>query len=67
MKKALKVKDNEEKINHLNELEFFGNVLLANVYLTNKIVAINIDNGKVIRLFIRTFFWKKFHKFFLEI
>ena len=52
-----KVTDDQGEVKFLNELEFFGNILFANVYLSNKIVAINIDNGTVIG-FILTIFCK---------
>lgn len=46
--KTLKVIDeNERPIRHLNELEVVNGTLLANVYLTNKIVAIDLNNGKI--------------------
>lgn len=48
--RTLKVIDeNERPVRHLNELEVVNGTLLANVYLTNRIVAINLNDGKIKR------------------
>lgn len=41
--------DDGNNMDLLNELEFVGDVLLANVYLSDVIVAIDVSTGKVIR------------------
>ncbi|MBS9767624.1 MAG: glutaminyl-peptide cyclotransferase [Flavobacteriaceae bacterium] len=46
--KELSVNSNEGKWQSLNELEFDGIYLYANVWLTNKIVAINPKSGVVV-------------------
>ena len=42
----------------LNELEFAGNNLLANIYLTNKIAVIDPSSGKVSKYFPLKCFFK---------
>lgn len=39
-----------QPLRHLNELEFFAGVLLANVYETNWIAQIDIGSGEVLRM-----------------
>jgi glutamine cyclotransferase len=38
---------NGTAVNNLNELEFTNDLLYANIYLTNFIVAINLESGFV--------------------
>lgn len=40
---------NGQEINNINELEYINGYLWANVWLSNKILIINIDNGEVIK------------------
>lgn len=44
---SIDVYDNKGAIDNLNELEFINGKIYANVYLTNKIVIINPQNGEV--------------------
>jgi glutamine cyclotransferase len=45
---TLKVFDNGRPLHYLNELEFVDNFIYANVYTTDWIVKIDLDNGKVV-------------------
>lgn len=45
--KSLAVKDGENPIKHLNELEWIEGQIFANVYLTDKIVRISPEDGRV--------------------
>ena len=46
--KRITVKDQGKEIKMLNELEFINGEIYANVWLTNKIVRIDPESGKVI-------------------
>lgn len=43
----IEVYDNKGAVNSLNELEYINGKIYANVYLTNKIIVINPQNGAV--------------------
>jgi glutamine cyclotransferase len=45
--KQIEVFDNVRAITNLNELEYIDGKIYANVYLTNEIVIINPETGKV--------------------
>jgi len=45
--KQIEIFDNIRAIKNLNELEFIDGKIYANIYLTNKIVIINLETGKV--------------------
>lgn len=45
------VDENDNPLSRLNELEMVGDKLLSNVYLTNMIVAIDLNKGKVVKSF----------------
>lgn len=47
--KRLEVYDNQGFIDSLNELELIGDLLYANIYGTNNIIAIDINTGKVLK------------------
>ncbi|CAD8157551.1 unnamed protein product [Paramecium pentaurelia] len=40
--------DKKKPVNNLNELEYVNGTLFANIYLTTKIVAIDLENKKII-------------------
>lgn len=46
--KSIKVVDNEQEINNLNELEYINGYIYANVYQTPYIVKIDPSSGKVL-------------------
>lgn len=48
LKKTLHVIEGEEKIEQINELEYVEGVLLANIWYSDKIAAINPKTGRVI-------------------
>lgn len=45
--RIIEVYDNKGPINRLNELEFINGRIYANVWMTNSIIVINPENGKV--------------------
>jgi len=45
--KSLAVKDGEKPIKHLNELEWIDGQIFANVYMTEKVVRISPEGGRV--------------------
>lgn len=45
--KHIEVYDNEGPVQMLNELEYYKGMLLANIYLTDRIAMINPENGEV--------------------
>lgn len=48
--KTLSVEDGNTPIFNLNELEWIDGLIYANVYMRDEIVAINPDNGKVVKI-----------------
>lgn len=48
--KTLLVEDGNTPIFNLNELEWIDGLIYANVYMRDEIVAINPDNGKVVKI-----------------
>lgn len=49
IKRIIEVYDNEGAIKQLNELEYVNGIIYANVWMTDKIVAIDARTGKVIQ------------------
>ena len=50
--KTHKIFFNQKKVDFINELEFFNNKLYANIYPTNYIVSINLNNDKLDKIFV---------------
>ena len=48
LESTLNVTLNNESLNNLNELEMYGGLLMANVYQTDEIVAIDLASGVVV-------------------
>lgn len=46
--KVISVTENRSVLNKLNELEFINGYLYANIWMTNRIVKIDPENGKVV-------------------
>lgn len=44
----ISVSENNQKITKINELEYFDNAILANIWLTNDIIKIDPNSGKVL-------------------
>lgn len=49
VKKLISVYDNKGPIKNLNEIEYVDGLIYANVWMTNKIVVIDAQTGKVIK------------------
>lgn len=49
IKKIIQVYDNAGPIKYLNELEYVDGIVYANVWMSNKIVAIEAETGKVLK------------------